>query len=79
MPCDQAAAIAEAQKDAFSEAMDTQLICKSDWMEMENRLIKWSAGFGIRTSSGYRSTGKVTLRLSYLDFVFKLLNPLFLH
>ncbi|MBL8498581.1 hypothetical protein ABF87_13665 [Nitrosomonas sp. JL21] len=44
MPRDQAAAIAEAQKDAFTEAMDTQSVSKSDLMEMENRLIKWSVG-----------------------------------
>lgn len=44
VPRDQAAAIAEAQKDAFAEVMDTQLVSKSDLMEMENRLIKWSVG-----------------------------------
>lgn len=37
-------AIAEAQKEAFAEAMDTQLATKSDLMEMENRLIKRSIG-----------------------------------
>ena len=41
VPRDQAAAIAEAQKDAFSEVMDSQLVSRSDLMEMENRLIKW--------------------------------------
>lgn len=46
IPRDQAA-IAEAQKDAFAEAMDTQLISKSDLMEMENRLIKWSVGLAL--------------------------------
>ena len=47
VPRDQAAAIAEAQKDAFAEAMDTQLVSKSDWMEMENRSIKWSVGLAL--------------------------------
>ncbi len=47
VPRDQAAAIAEAQKDAFAEAMDTQLFSKSDLMEMENRLIKWSVGLAL--------------------------------
>lgn len=41
---EQAAAIAEAQKQAFSEAMDSQLATKADLMEMENRLIKWGIG-----------------------------------
>ena len=44
LPREQAAAIAEAQKDAFAEAMDSQLATKSDLMGMENRLIKWSIG-----------------------------------
>ncbi|MEK6685125.1 MAG: DUF1640 domain-containing protein [Pseudomonadota bacterium] len=47
VPRDQAAAIAEAQKDAFAEAMDTQLVSKSDLMEMENRLVKWSVGLAL--------------------------------
>ncbi|HQV88888.1 MAG TPA: hypothetical protein PK714_06800 [Nitrosomonas sp.] len=47
VPRDQAAAIAEAQKDAFAEAVDTQLFSKSDLMEMENRLIKWSVGLAL--------------------------------
>ncbi|MBA3756891.1 MAG: hypothetical protein H0X02_11970 [Nitrosomonas sp.] len=47
MPRDQAATIAEAQKDAFAEAMDTQSVSKSDLMEMENRLIKWSVGLAL--------------------------------
>lgn len=47
VPCDQAAAIAEAQKNAFSEAMDTQLVSRSDLMGMENRLIKWSVGLAL--------------------------------
>ena len=47
VPRDQAAAIAEAQKDAFAEAMDTQLVSKCDWMEMENRSIKWSVGLAL--------------------------------
>ena len=38
---------AEAQKDAFAEAMDTQLVSRSDLMEMENRLIKWSIGLAL--------------------------------
>lgn len=40
----QATAIAEAQKDAFSEVMETQLVSRSDLMGMEDRLIKWSVG-----------------------------------
>ena len=48
VPRDQVAAIAEAQKDAFAEAMDTQLVSKSDdLMEMENRSIKWSVGLAL--------------------------------
>ena len=47
VPRDQAAAIAEAQKDALAEAVDTQLFSKSDLMEMENRLIKWSVGLAL--------------------------------
>ena len=47
VPRDQAAAIAEVQKEAFAEAMDTQLVSKSDWMEMENRSIKWSVGLAL--------------------------------
>jgi hypothetical protein len=38
---EQASAMAEAQKDAFSEAMDSQIATKSDLLEMESRLIKW--------------------------------------
>ena len=41
MSRDQASAIVEAQKDAFSEAMDSQIATKSDLLEMENRLNKW--------------------------------------
>ena len=41
---EQAAAIAEAQKDAFAEAMDSQLATKADLMDMENRMIKWAIG-----------------------------------
>lgn len=37
---DQTAAIAEAQKVLLLKALDTQLVSKSDLMEMENRLIK---------------------------------------
>jgi hypothetical protein len=47
VPRDQAAAIAEAQKDAFTEAMDSQLVSKSGWVAMENRLIKWSVGLAL--------------------------------
>jgi hypothetical protein len=47
VPREQAIAIAEAQKDAFAEAMDTQLATKSDLMEMESRLIKWSIGLAL--------------------------------
>ena len=41
MSRDQASALAEAQKDAFSEAMDSQIATKSHLLEMENRLNKW--------------------------------------
>lgn len=34
-------------KGRFCEAMDTQLFSKSDLMEMENRLIKWSVGLAL--------------------------------
>lgn len=44
LPREQAAAIAEAQKDAFAEAMDSQPATKADLMDMENRLIKWGIG-----------------------------------
>jgi hypothetical protein len=47
LPREQAAAIAEAQKDAFAEAMDSQLATKADLMEMENRLIRWSIGLAL--------------------------------
>lgn len=47
VPRDQAAAIAEAQKDAFAEAMDTQLVSNNDLMEMENRSIKWRVGLAL--------------------------------
>jgi hypothetical protein len=47
LPREQAAAIAEAQKDAFAEAMDSQLSTKADLMEMENRLIRWSIGLAL--------------------------------
>ena len=40
-------AMAEAQKDAFSEAMDSQIATKSDLLEMENRLIKWGLGLAL--------------------------------
>jgi hypothetical protein len=44
---EQASAMAEAQKDAFSEAMDSQIATKSDLLEMENRLIKWGLGLAL--------------------------------
>lgn len=47
VPRDQATAIAEAQKDAFAEAMDTQLASRNNLMEMKNRLIKWSVGLAL--------------------------------
>ena len=47
MSRDQASAIAEAQKDAFSEAMDSQIATKSDLLEMENRFIKWGLGLAL--------------------------------
>jgi hypothetical protein len=47
MSRDQASAIAEAQKDAFAEAMDSQLATKSDLLEMGNRLIKWGLGLAL--------------------------------
>jgi hypothetical protein len=37
-------AITEARKDAFAEAMDSQLATKADLMDRENRLIKWGIG-----------------------------------
>jgi uncharacterized protein YjiS (DUF1127 family) len=43
----QASAIAEAQKDAFSEALDSQLATRNDLLEMENRLIKWGLGLAL--------------------------------
>jgi hypothetical protein len=44
---EQASAMAEAQKDAFAEAMDSQIATKSDLLEMENRLIKWGLGLAL--------------------------------
>ena len=44
---EQASAMAEAQKDAFSEAMGTQIAPNSDLLEMENRLIKWGIGLAL--------------------------------
>jgi hypothetical protein len=38
MPREQAAAIAEAQKDSLSEALDTTLATKSDIVRLENRI-----------------------------------------
>ena len=66
VPRDQAAAIAEAQKDAFAEAMDTQLVSKSDLMDMGNRLIKWSVGLAFGASNRYCGFGKTTLKMSSL-------------
>ena len=34
-------------KEAFSEAMDSQIATKSDLLEMENRLIKWGLGLAL--------------------------------
>lgn len=54
MPEGQAEALAEAQKDAFSETLDSQLATKADISrielklvehEGELRLIKWMMGF----------------------------------
>jgi hypothetical protein len=47
LPREHASAIAEAQKDAFAEAMDSQLATKADLLEMENRLIKWGIGLAL--------------------------------
>ena len=47
LPRGQAAAIAEAQKDAFAEAMDSQLATKANLMEMEKRLTRWSIGLAL--------------------------------
>jgi hypothetical protein len=47
LPREQAAAIAEAQKDAFAEAMDSQLATKADLMERQNRMIRWSIGLAL--------------------------------
>ena len=38
MPREQAAAIAEAQKESLSEALDTTLATKSDIVRLENRI-----------------------------------------
>jgi len=35
------------KKEAFAEAMDSQLATKSDLLEMENRLIKWGIGLAL--------------------------------
>ena len=47
LPRGQAAAIAEAQKDAFAEAMDSQFATKANLMEMEKRLTRWSIGLAL--------------------------------
>lgn len=47
LPREQAAAIAEAQKQAFAEAMDSQLATKIDLLEMEGRLVKWGIGLAL--------------------------------
>jgi hypothetical protein len=36
--CEHASAIAEAQKDAFAEALDNQLATKSDILRLENKI-----------------------------------------
>lgn len=38
LPCEQAAAIVEAQKDAFAEALDVSLATKADIARLESRL-----------------------------------------
>jgi hypothetical protein len=38
MPREQAAAIAEAQKDSLAEALDTTLATKADIVRLENRI-----------------------------------------
>ena len=38
VPREQASAIAEAQKDAFAEALDSQLATKSDIQRLENKI-----------------------------------------
>lgn len=67
MPRDQAAAIAEAQKDAFAEAMDTQLASRNNLMEMKNRLIKWSVGLALGQVAVSRHSGKVALKLLFSE------------
>ena len=47
VPRVQASAIAEAQKEAMAQTMDSQLASKSDMLEMENRLIKWGIGLAL--------------------------------
>jgi len=47
VPREQASAIAEAQKEAMAEAMDSQLATRADMLEMENRLIKWGIGLAL--------------------------------
>lgn len=56
-----AAAIAEAQKESLSEALDTQLATKSDIVHLDRRmdgidaeikLLKWMVGLSVALSTG---------------------------
>lgn len=73
MSRDHATAIVEAQKGAFAEVMDSQLVSKSGLMEMESRLIKWLVGLALGQVAVIAALIKLLLR----DFYFKLLNWLF--
>jgi len=68
-----AAAMAEAQRDAFSEALETQLATKNDIAELkanmaeigtELKLTKWMVGLSIATSIGVLSLlVKISIKL----------------
>ena len=42
-----AIALAEAQSDVFSEALDSQLATKHDLLELKLDMIKWMVGLGV--------------------------------
>lgn len=47
VPDSQAKAMAEAQSEVFSEALDTQLATKRDLAELKLEMIKWIVGMGL--------------------------------
>ncbi|MBY0577037.1 MAG: hypothetical protein K2P67_10655 [Gallionellaceae bacterium] len=47
VPEGQAKAMAEAQNEVFSEALDTQLATKRDLIELKLDMIKWIVGMGL--------------------------------